>query len=78
MHLLAENLRLDPGIPPWMAFAMLVVWLALVVAAVSLWRYRRASRRAAAASSAAAGSRARPAPPPEDRQLGPGTDLERW
>ena len=73
MHILAENLRLDPGIPPWMAFAMLVVWLALVVAAVSLWRYRRASRRAAATDTRARASAAR-----DDHALGPGTDVERW
>ena len=74
--MLAESLRLDPGIPPWMVFAMVAAWLAIVVMAVSLWRYRRAARRAQGPQTA--GPRARPAPPPEDRQLGPGKDVEVW
>ncbi len=76
---LAENLRLDPGIPPWMGFAMVAVWLAIVVLAVALWRWRRAARRAVRIEGRrSAATTARPAPPPDDRQLGPGNDVEVW
>ncbi|MDQ1397882.1 MAG: hypothetical protein QOG64_3141 [Acidimicrobiaceae bacterium] len=73
---LAEAGRLPTGIPPWMGFAIVVGWLAVVMLAVTLFRWRRASR------SERRGERGRRVMADTDanldRQLGPGTDLESW
>jgi len=56
---------------------MLAVWLGIVVLAVGLWRHRRAARQATRIEQQAA-QRGHRAHPPDDRQLGPGKDVEVW
>ena len=74
---LAENLPLDPGIPPWMTAAFIAVWLAIVVMAWLLWQRRRANRRMRREEQVRS-TAARRTTPPDDRQLGPGKDVEIW
>jgi type VI protein secretion system component VasK len=77
VRLLAENLPLDPGIPPWITLAFVALWLGIVVMAWLLWQRRRANRRALREEQRHSTS-ARRAAPPDDRQLGPGKDVEIW
>ena len=44
--LAAGDLPIPTNIPPWMGVAMFLVWAAVVVGAVTLFRIRRASRSA--------------------------------
>src|SRR3954468_7972335 len=76
-RLLAENLPLDPGIPPWITAAFVAAWLGMIVLAVAIWSRRRAYRRARR-DERARSTTAHRAAPPDDRQLGPGKDLEVW
>src|SRR3954453_12235258 len=46
VRLLAENLPLDTGIPPWITLAFVALWVGIVVMAWLLWQRRRANRRA--------------------------------
>ena len=76
-RLLAENLPLDPGIPPWITLAFVALWLGIVVMAWLLWQRRRANRRALRDEQRRS-TAARRTTPPDDRQLGPGKDVEIW
>src|SRR3954451_3448969 len=77
VRLLAENLPLDPGIPPWITLAFVALWLGIVVMAWLLWQRRRAKRRALREEQRPS-TAARRGTQPDDRQLGPGKDVEIW
>ena len=68
---LAESYKLDPGLPPYITAAIVLVWLVAVGGAVAIILYRRAIRR----------ERRRPparVADPDQPAIGPGNDIEPW
>jgi hypothetical protein len=72
------DLPLSTGLPPWMAAVMVLGWLALIVVAVGMLRWRRAVRADRLGRHARRTTAGRRPEPPADRQVGPGTDVELW
>ena len=78
--LAANDLPLPTDIPPWMGLTIILFWVGVVFTAVSLVRVRRAARSARRPTVDRRPPRrqeARPQAGRLDRQLGPGTGVER-